>query len=164
MHKTNLQRLDRCGMRFQLETRHPFLDPGVVDYALGLEGADLAPLVDGRRRGKAPLRSLYDLYPDRLPRPIRGRRKLPLAIGAGVDAGPNAAPWIDFAEQSLSDRDLMDGQRRFAAFDIRSKEELLYLQSLSDTMDVWRVPHLTAERRLMVPAAVPDDLLAASPL
>jgi asparagine synthase (glutamine-hydrolysing) len=164
MHKTNLQRLDRCGMRFQLETRHPFLDPGLIDYALGLAGADLSPLVEGRPRGKAPLRSLYDLYPDQLPRPIRDRRKLPLAIGAGVDAGPDAAPWIDFAEQSLSDRALIDGQRRFAAFDIRSKEELLYLQALSETMDVWRVPHLTAERRLMVPAALPDDLLAASPM
>lgn len=164
MHKTNLQRLDRCGMRFQLETRHPFLDPGVIDYALGLQGADLAPLVEGHRRGKAPLRSLYDLYPDRLPRSIRDRRKLPLAIGAGVDAGPDAAPWIDFAEQSISNRDLIDGQSRFAAFNIQSKEELLYLQALSETMDVWRVPHLTAERRLMVPAAPRDDLLNASPI
>ena len=154
MHRTNLQRLDRCGMQVQLEAREPFLDPSVIAYALGLGAADLAPLVDGRPRGKAPLRSLYQLHPDQLPASIGERSKAPVAEGAGVETGDDASPWIDFAEQALTDRDLADGQRRFAPFGVRTKEELFYLDALAATLDVWRVPHLTAERRLLVPESL----------
>ncbi len=154
MHRTNLQRLDRCSMQFQLEAREPFLDPTVIAYALGLGGTALAPLVDGRPRGKAPLRSLYRLYPDQLPARIAGRSKAPVAEGAGFEAGDDASPWIDFAEQAVTDRGFADGQRRFAPFGVQTKEELLYLEVLASTLDVWRVPHLTAERRLLVPEGV----------
>ena len=37
-----------------------------------------------------------------------------------------------------------DGQEEFAAFSIRSKEELFYLRKLAQVMDVHRVPHLQA--------------------
>ena len=82
---------------------------------------------------------------------IRDRRKTPLAEGAGFESGPNASPWRDFAEQSISDRALRDGRRRFEAFDIRTKEELLYLGKLSEIMDVTRAPHLANRARIRFP-------------
>ena len=75
MHRSNLQRLDRASMRWALEAREPFLDPEVVNHALGLE----APaLVTGAGLGKAPLRAVFDLYPGELPSVIRDRVKAPL--------------------------------------------------------------------------------------
>ncbi|MGD0633793.1 MAG: asparagine synthetase B [Beijerinckiaceae bacterium] len=151
INKTCLQRNDRCGMRFQLELREPFFDPLVVDYALGLDSAALVEDVNGQARGKAPLRALYDLYPNSLPSSIRDRRKVPMNEGCGFDGTQGNGPWIDFAEQTIEDREFAEGQKRFARFDIRTKEEFLYLDALAVTMDVSRVPHLTARARLMFP-------------
>ena len=151
MHQTNLQRVDRCTMRFQVEARQPFLDPSIVNHALALDGSRHVEQVDGEARGKAALRSLYDMHADTLGTAIRDRRKTPLAEGAGFESGPNASPWRDFAEQSISDRALRDGRRRFEAFDIRTKEELLYLGKLSEIMDVTRAPHLANRARIRFP-------------
>jgi asparagine synthase (glutamine-hydrolysing) len=159
MHRTNLQRLDRTAMRQQLEAREPFLDATIVDYALSLAAEDHVKQVDGHARGKAALRSLYDLYPDQLPVEIRDRRKLPLNEGAGLDAAHNDSPWIAFANEIVSDAALADGKARFAAFDLRTKEELLYLDRLAMTLDVTRVPHLTARARLQFPTVKNLELL-----
>ncbi len=85
MHRVSLQRVDRCSMRHQVEMREPFLDPTVVKYALGLDAVALVKEVDGVPRGKAPLRDIYNLYPDLLPRSIRDRTKVPFGEGAGLD-------------------------------------------------------------------------------
>jgi len=151
MHRTNLQRLDRTGMYQQLEVREPFLDTTVVNYALNLAAGDHVKRVDGQARGKAALRSLYDLYPDQLPTQIRDRRKLPLNEGAGLDAAHNDSPWIAFANEIVSDAALADGKARFPEFDLRTKEELLYLDRLAMTLDVSRVPHLAARTRIRFP-------------
>lgn len=153
MHKTNLQRLDRFGMRFQVEVREPFLDPSVIRHALGLPASALVQTIDGAPRGKAPLRGLWDLHGDALPAALRDRRKTPMHIGAGLDASQKRSPWIEFAEQSLSDRQFAESRRRFPLFDLRSKEEALYLERLAATLDVSRVPHLTARPRLTMPHA-----------
>lgn len=150
MHKTNLQRLDRLGMRFQLELREPFLDPSVIGYALGLPANALLQRSGGDLLGKAPLRSLWTLHPD-LPPEIRDRRKTAMHIGSGLDQSQKLSPWIEFAEQSVSDRDFADGKLRFAPFDLRTKEEYLYLDRLAASLDVSRVPHLTARPRLRLP-------------
>jgi asparagine synthase (glutamine-hydrolysing) len=150
MHRTNLQRLDRCGMRFQLEVREPFLDPGVVRHALALGAEDLILWANDAPKGKAPLRGLWDLH-DELPTAIRDRRKTPLHVGSGFDKSQKNSPWIDHAEETISDREFADGQRRFEPFDLRTKEELLYLSKLAATLDVRRIPHLTARPRLRFP-------------
>jgi asparagine synthase (glutamine-hydrolysing) len=141
MHRVSLQRVDRCSMRFQLEAREPFLDPSVANYALGLDSTALVREVDGLPRGKASLRELFDLYPDELPASIRDRAKVPFGAGAGLGAGKDSA-WKNRFEQAISDADLRDGQEEFAAFSVRSKEELFYLRKLTEAMDVYRVPHL----------------------
>jgi asparagine synthase (glutamine-hydrolysing) len=152
MHRTCLQRLDRTSMRFEVEAREPFLDPSVIAYALTQHGSELVDSVGGSLRGKAPLRSLWSLYPDQLPVAIRDRRKTAMNEGTGFDQSPTRSPWISLAEDLFDDADFADGQRRYAAFDIRSKEELLYLEKLGEGMDVWRVPHLRARTRLVFPA------------
>jgi asparagine synthase (glutamine-hydrolysing) len=159
MHRTNLQRLDRAAMHCQLEAREPFLDPTVVDYALSLAAGDHVRPVDGQAQGKAALRSLYDLYPKQLPIEIRDRRKLPLNEGAGLDPAHNDSPWIAFANDIVTDAAFLDGQARFKAFDLRTKEELLYLDRLAMTMDVSRVPHLTARARLQFPTVKNMEVL-----
>jgi asparagine synthase (glutamine-hydrolysing) len=152
MHRSNLQRVDRCGMRFGLEVREPFLDPAVISYALGLDPSTLVSEASCRPVGKQPLRRLFELYPERLPREIAERTKLAMHRGSGFDASQADAPWVRHAEAALTDRDLTEGQREFAAYDLRSKEELLYLRALSQSLDIARVPHLAARDRLNFPA------------
>jgi asparagine synthase (glutamine-hydrolysing) len=143
MHRVSLQRVDRCSMRHQVETREPFLDPAVVNYALSIDASALVREVDGLPRGKAPLRDLYDLYPDALPRAIRDRSKVPFGEGAGLDVTPQDSAWKERFNAAISDTELCDGQKEFEAFKIQSKEELYYVRKLAQVMDISRVPHLT---------------------
>jgi asparagine synthase (glutamine-hydrolysing) len=71
--------------------------------------------IDGHAKGKAPLRTLYDLYPQQLPISIRDRVKVPLNEGSGFDISYTNSSWRAFAEQAVSDREFADGRRRFAA-------------------------------------------------
>ncbi len=158
MHRSNLQRLDRASMHWAVEAREPFLDPEVVNHALGLEASALLGPGDV---GKAPLRALFDLYPAELPAVIRDRAKRPLNEGAGLDASQTDSPWARRAEAALSDDDFVDGRRRFAAFDLRNKEELLYLLTLAERIDVDRVPHLKSRLRLNAPDMPGLEQLAA---
>ena len=151
MHNNNLQRVDRCSMRYQLELREPFLDPSIVAYATGLKSSSLVRTINGEAWGKAPLRSLYDLYPDQLPDMIRDRRKVPGNEGSGFDVGPNDSPWRTHAEQTISDAQFSDGKRLFESFDLRTKEEFLYLSKLAELVDVSRIPHLKIRARLRFP-------------
>jgi asparagine synthase (glutamine-hydrolysing) len=142
MHRVSLQRVDRCSMRHQVETREPFLDPSVVKYALNIDAAALVRDVDGLPRGKAALRDLYDLYPDQLPSAIRDRTKVPFGEGAGLDVSPQDSAWKARFNEAISDSDLRDGQQQFEAFNVQSKEELFYIRKLARVMDIARVPHL----------------------
>jgi asparagine synthase (glutamine-hydrolysing) len=151
MNRTNLQRVDRCSMQFQLEARVPFLDPSIIVYALGLDASALVKEFDGVPRGKMPLRELYDLYPSQLPVEIRDRTKIPFNVGAGIDKGDCDSPWFHQAQDSLSDADLEDGKKRYEGFSIKNKEELMYLDILARTMDVSRVNHLKVRTYLIYP-------------
>jgi asparagine synthase (glutamine-hydrolysing) len=149
MHRANLQRVDRCSMRFQLEIREPFLDQSVVAYANGLDQSALFEKQGNAMAGKAPLRALYDLCPSELPAFIRNRKKMPFHEGAGVEG----SRWIDLLEDAVSEADLHDGRREFADFAIANKEELFLMRALAATMDVRRVAHLRGRLRLDTPLA-----------
>lgn len=161
MHRVSLQRVDRCSMRFQLETREPFLAPSVARYALGLEASALVREVDGLPRGKAALRDLYDLYPDQLPRAIRDRTKVPFGEGCGLDVSPQDSAWKTRFNQAISDSDLRDGRKEFEGFSIQSKEELFYLRKLAQAMDVFRVPHLRSRAWISFPVGLHLEKLKA---
>jgi asparagine synthase (glutamine-hydrolysing) len=142
MHRVSLQRVDRCSMRFAVEMREPYLDPAIVNYALNVETDGLVREVNGLPRGKAALRDLYDLYRDELPSSIRNRSKVPFGEGAGLDMQPEDSIWKARFNEAISDEDLREGQKEFEVFKVQSKEELFYLRRLSQSMDVFRVPHL----------------------
>ena len=142
MHRVSLQRVDRCAMRHQVEMREPYLDPAVVNYALGLPASALVREVNGLPSGKVPLREVYDLYPEQLPASIRDRSKVPFGEGAGLDVTPQESGWKRRFDAAIPDADFRDGQRQFAAFNVQTKEELYYLRKLAATIDVSRVPHL----------------------
>jgi len=142
MHRVSLQRVDRCSMRHQVETREPFLDPSVVNYAMNLDAMALVREVGGLPRGKAALRDVYDLYPDQLPRAIRDRAKVPFGEGAGLDVSPQGSAWKRRFNEAISDAEMLEGRVEFADFNIQSKEELYYISKLAQTMDISRVPHL----------------------
>lgn len=142
MHRVSLQRVDRCSMRHQVEMREPFLDPAVVNYALGLDPSAMVRELNGLPTGKMPLRALYDLYPDQLPVSIRDRSKVQFGEGAGLDVTPQQSAWKRRFEAAISDREFNEGRLEFAPFNVQSKEELYYLRKLAQVIDVNRVPHL----------------------
>jgi len=144
MHRANLQRVDRCAMRYEIEMREPFLDQSVVAYARQLDRSVLVDLNASVSPGKAALRAIYDLHPDRLPRIIRDRKKVLFDEGAD-----GALVWADVFEPTMSDADLSDGQREFAGYGIETKEDLFLLRALSSSMAVERVPHLRRRLHLM---------------
>jgi asparagine synthase (glutamine-hydrolysing) len=148
MHRANLQRIDRCSMRFQLEIREPFLDQTIVNHAIALDESELVKTASDIAIGKAPLRALYDLYPSELPDLIRNRQKLLFHEGAGAGAGVEKSDWRDLFEGEMSDADFYDGQLEFADFQIATKEELFYMRALAAELDVKRVPHLRGRLRL----------------
>jgi asparagine synthase (glutamine-hydrolysing) len=151
MHRANLQRVDRCSMRFQLEIREPYLDQSVVGYASELDQSALVKRAGATLVGKVPLRALYDLYPSELPTCIRDRQKM--LFHEGVDGDVEGSGWLDLFETAVSQADLRHGQREFADFEIATKEELFYLRSLAARMDVSRIPHLRRRLRLELPRA-----------
>ena len=133
-------------MQFQLEIREPFLDQTVVGYASELDESALLKRDGDAPVGKAPLRALYDLYPSELPACIRDRQKMLFYEGAGGET--EASGWLDLFETALSDAAVSDGQREFSDFAVATKEELFYLRSLANSVDVKRIPHLRGRLRL----------------
>ncbi|HWF64566.1 MAG TPA: asparagine synthase C-terminal domain-containing protein, partial [Rhizomicrobium sp.] len=163
MHRANLQRVDRTGMRFELEIREPFLDTDLVEYAAGLDASALLATVNDMPQGKKPLRALYDLYPE-LPTAIRDRKKVHFDEGAGI--GSETAGWMSLFEDAVSDTEFADGKKQFAGFDLAGKEEFFYLRALAPVMDVTRVAHLKSRTRLYVPEgteAMPEAMKRITP-
>jgi len=151
MARTNLQRLDRCGMHFLVEAREPYLNRTIVSHARSLTGRELMDTSNGRVSGKRPLKDVWRLYPDCLPDSVANRVKTPLHVGCGLDASQKESPLADLAEQRIRDGEFNDGKARYADFDLRTKEELLYLTMLDAVMDVRRVPHLKSRTNLYLP-------------
>lgn len=150
MHRISLQRVDRCSMHHNLETRVPFLDPTIANYARNLAADDLVR----HGVGKAALRDLFDLYPHDLPRIIRDRTKILFSEGAGLTASPAEYAWDGRFDDAISDAEFDDGLVQYAAFNLHNKEELYYLRLLHQDMDVFRVPQLRGRAGITVtPAA-----------
>jgi asparagine synthase (glutamine-hydrolysing) len=156
LHRSALQRTDRCNMHFQLEARSPFLDGAIVEYAYSLSATALVRQLNGRPHGKAPLRELYDLYPNDLPIAIRDRRKTPLSEGAGLDVSQNDSHMARYFEDNVSDAEYKYGLRIYRDYALTSKEEYYYLNILAKNMNINRVPHLRDRLQIKVPRSVYD--------
>src|SRR5262249_6707863 len=70
------------------------------------------------------------------------RSKIPFGEGAGLDVTPPDSAWKRRFDEVIPDRDFLEGRVEFADFNIRSKEELFYIRSLAQAIDISRVPHL----------------------
>jgi asparagine synthase (glutamine-hydrolysing) len=77
LHRTELQRVDRCSMAFEVETRVPFLDPAVVGIALETPR-------DQKVRDGVEKWLLRQAYRDELPNYVISRSKNPLSHSSGV--------------------------------------------------------------------------------
>lgn len=148
MHRANLQRVDRCSMRFQLEIREPFLDQALVGYASELAESAMVKQGGVAPVGKVPLRALYDLYSGELPEYIRDRQKLPFHEGASA---PGENDWLELFETAISNTDFYDGQHEFAEYAITTKEELFLIRALATKMNLKRIPHLRGRLRVDMP-------------
>lgn len=123
LHKTELQRLDRMSMAVSLEARVPFLDRGVVEYALNLPfSAKIHEHDDGRRTEKFILRQAFE---DMLPAEIIWREKMPF------DQGSGARSIIARIEELVSDEELVRAREAHPEANLLSKEMLFYYR-------VWR--------------------------
>lgn len=77
LHRTELQRVDRCSMAFEVETRVPYLDPEVINVALDTPR-------ESKVRNGIEKWLLREAYRDDLPEYIIRRRKNPLSHSSGV--------------------------------------------------------------------------------
>ncbi|HUB45924.1 MAG TPA: hypothetical protein VMB73_13135, partial [Acetobacteraceae bacterium] len=129
----------------------PYLNRTIVSHARSLTGRELMDISNGRVSGKRPLKDVWRLYPDCLPDSVANRVKTPLHVGCGLDTSQKDSPLADLAEQLIRDGEFNDGKALYADFDLRTKEELLYLTMLDAVMDVRRVPHLKSRTNLYLP-------------
>lgn len=160
LDRAALQRVDRMMMRFGVEARSPFLDADVAGLALRLDpGAFFETGASGALRGKAPLRALYDVRAG-LPGMIRGRVKVPLNEGAGLDQDQKRSPLIEAVDARMTDAEHAEIRDAHKDFGLASKEEAYYFARLAAHLDVARVPHLKARLGLRVPAEVPVSSLS----
>ncbi len=141
LHRTQLQRVDRCSMAHTLETRVPFLDVSVAGFALGLEPGHLV-----RRQGraiidKAVLRQIY-VEDSTLPRSIGEREKVVFVDGAGMGDNSDSGPFFEHAEDEVSDGEFEKSRSLLPALNFRNKEEVLYYKILTASFDVARVPFM----------------------
>lgn len=122
LHKTELKRLDRMSMAATLEARVPFLDREFLEYAFNLPSDEKIKDVDGKRIEKWHLRKAFEgLLPDEL----IWREKCPFDQGSG---GRSMIPEV---EDAIGDDEYEDKRRRYAPWNIRSKEMLRYFE-------IWR--------------------------
>ncbi|NES24549.1 MAG: asparagine synthase, partial [Symploca sp. SIO3E6] len=87
LHRTELQRVDRCGMAFGVETRVPFLAKDVIELALATPKA--WKIKDGQEKW-----CLRQAFKDELPSYILQRSKNPLSHSSGLHEGVRRYKWF----------------------------------------------------------------------
>lgn len=118
LHNTNLQRADRMSMAHSLEARVPFLDKEFVDFSLALPAEWKL-----RQNGWAEKEILRRACKGIMPEGILNRSKKKFSDGAGsIDL------LAEYANERISDQELIDHQEPVDSVGLRSKEELLYYQ------------------------------------
>jgi asparagine synthase (glutamine-hydrolysing) len=120
LHKTALQRVDRCASAFGLTPIVPFLDREVVSFAKEI------PLVY-KLRGKTEKWILREAFKDKLPEEILSRKKAKFWDGAGVKDILS-----DMADERISDHDYLIERNVNNQLTLKSKEEVLYYRIFKD--------------------------------
>lgn len=130
LYKTQLQRIDRTGMRFTLEVREPYLDKEILDFAAALPTSHKIALGMGEKvRNKIVLREAYrGILPDW----IVDREKVVLSLGAGFDSNGPEGIFYENGMRILTDSELEYMKIKYHDYGITTHEEAYYLKIFLD--------------------------------
>ncbi len=122
LHRTQLQRVDRAAMHWTVETRVPFLDVDLVNFALGLPNEYKV-----RQTEKGPIdKWIFRMaMTDRLPSYITDRAKLPFCTGAGLNTDSPSGTFHEISEEAISDSILEKYKRLYPEYNLSTKEEVM---------------------------------------
>lgn len=126
MSRGNLMRVDKLAMRHTIETRIPFFDNKLVEFAMSIGGEHKIGEHNGERYVKLILRKAAAQF---LPEDTAFRHKEAFANGAGMQIGFNykKADGIlgEIAERVISGGELADVKRKYPEYQLETKEEAL---------------------------------------
>jgi asparagine synthase (glutamine-hydrolysing) len=122
MHDTNLQRVDRMTMAHSVEARVPFLDPAMIELALGVP----VPLKRARQ-GQLEKWVLRAAVEDLLPPELLWRDKAQFDEGTG-----SVALLASVTEELGKGIDVCAYRQRYPEAELRSGEECLYHRLLCE--------------------------------
>ncbi|WP_083930282.1 asparagine synthetase B family protein [Methylovulum miyakonense] len=126
LFKTQLQRVDRTSMAFNVETRVPFLDDNVIEYACNIPIEKKCGKDFGRWLSKLPLRHAF--ANTQIPTEILLRQKETFSSGAGLgDLSMVGGPIEKIAQSRISSNEFISMQSKYPVIDIKTYEQALYL-------------------------------------
>ncbi len=127
MSKGNLMRIDKMAMRHTIETRCPFFDQKLLDFAMSLDSNLKVGEYNGKQFTKLILRKTALNY---LPEYIAFRDKTAFAIGAGMNVGINYklkdGILSEIAERKISDLVFSETLKKFPEYKLETKEEVMF--------------------------------------
>lgn len=124
LYRTQLQRIDRTGMRYSVEVREPFLDRELVEYVLNIPPSlKVSCLENGEIATKYILR---EAFKDLLPEYIYSRQKQTMMDGAGIgEVDKNKGLLYRNAETSVTDTEFYEYKELYPEYSLNSKEEVV---------------------------------------
>ena len=136
LFKTQLQRVDRTSMAFNVETRVPYLDDKVIEYACNIPIEKECGYDFGKWLSKTPLRLAFADTP--IPPEILSRQKETFSSGAGLgDLSMVGGPVEKIAQKRISSGEFISMQNKYPVIDIKTYEQALYL---SEYLKYFSVP------------------------
>lgn len=127
LYRTQLLRVDKTAMAFEVEVREPFLDKHLVEFAMSLPlNFKVNCFPNGKKTTKYILR---EAFKNILPQYIYERPKMTLMEGAGagsVDRGKGM--FFEHANSMMSDEEFENIRNVFSDYSIRDKEEAYYFK------------------------------------
>jgi asparagine synthase (glutamine-hydrolysing) len=126
LFKTQLQRVDRTSMAFNVETRVPYLDDKVIEYACSIPIANKCGDYFGGWLSKIPLRHAFTNT--LIPPKILSRQKETFSSGAGFgNLTMVGGPIEKIAQNYISNSELIFLQKTYPTVNIKTYEQALYL-------------------------------------
>ena len=130
LHSGHLQRVDRMSMKHTIETRAPFFDNEVVDFALQIHGKLKIKRENHQITTKYIVRKVAENF---LPQYIAWRYKVPFSNGAGMNVGNNfKVEDGDVAEIVLKKPESNLPQSLIDRYRVITREEKYYLSKFNE--------------------------------
>ena len=121
LHRTQLQRVDRCSMAVTTEVRVPYLSNDVVSLALAIK--DRSQLFRDRANKLLLREALQGVVPEW----VRWRPKIVLSEGAGLPGShPTRGMFYRLAEGRMTESDYRDISAAYPEWQLETREEAFY--------------------------------------